>query len=71
MKPAELLTMLVILMAGEITELLSEDSTEISVRAVERVLAEEGFSKLLRHTRQKTGFTVKDADSKLDGVYRS
>ena len=31
------------LSAGEITELLSEDGTEISVRTVERVLREEGF----------------------------
>jgi len=31
------------LSAGEITELLSEDGVEISVRTVERVIAEEGF----------------------------
>jgi hypothetical protein len=51
-----------LLSAGEITELLSEDSIEISVRTVERVLVEEGFSKLPRRTRQKTGFTVKGAE---------
>ena len=51
-----------ILSAGEITELLSEDGIEISVRTVERVLVEEGFSKLPRRTRLKTGFTVKGAE---------
>ena len=51
-----------LLSAGEITELLSEDGIEISVRTVERVLAEEGFSKLPRRTRKKTGFTVKGAE---------
>jgi transposase len=51
-----------LLSAGEITELLSEDGIEISVRTVERVLAEEGFPKLPRRTRQKTGFTVKGAE---------
>jgi hypothetical protein len=51
-----------LLSAGEITELLSEDGIEISVRTVERVLVEEGFSKLPRRTRLKTGFTVKGAE---------
>jgi len=46
------------LSAGEIAELLSEDGVEISVRTVERVLAEEGFSKLPRRTRRKIGITV-------------
>lgn len=50
------------LSAGEITELLSEDGIEISVRTVERVLAEEGFPKLPRRTRLKIGRTVKGAD---------
>ena len=50
------------LSAGEITELLSEDGVEISVRTVERVLAEEGFPKLPRRTRMKVGFTVKGAE---------
>ncbi len=48
-----------LLSAGAITELLSQDGVEISVRTVERVIAEEGFSKLPRRTRLKTGFTVK------------
>ena len=34
------------LSAGEIVELLSEEGVELSVRTVERVLAEEGFPKL-------------------------
>jgi len=46
------------LSAGEIAELLSEDGIEISVRTVERVLAEEGFPKLPRRIRRKTGVTV-------------
>lgn len=50
------------LSAGEITELLSEDGVEISVRTVERVLVEEGFPKLPRRTRLKTGFTVKGTE---------
>ena len=49
------------LSAGEITELLSEDGLEISVRTVERVLKEEGFPKLPRRTRLKLGLTVKGA----------
>ena len=49
------------LSAGEITELLSEDGYDISVRTVERVLAEEGFPKLARRTRLKIGRTVKGA----------
>ncbi len=50
------------LSASEITELLSEDGVEISVRTVERVLAEEGFSKLPRRTRLKIGRTVQGAE---------
>ncbi|MFQ5382361.1 MAG: transposase [Dehalococcoidia bacterium] len=50
------------LSAGEITELLAEDGTELSVRTVERVLAEEGFPKLPRRTRVKVGRTVKGAE---------
>ncbi|MGH7946339.1 MAG: transposase [Opitutaceae bacterium] len=49
------------LSAGEITELLSEDGMEISIRTVERVLKEEGFPKLPRRTRLKIGLTVKGA----------
>ena len=36
------------LSAGDISELLSEDGVEISIRTVERVLAEEGLPKLPR-----------------------
>lgn len=50
------------LSAGEITELLGEDGVEISVRTVERVLAEEGFAKLPRRTRLKIGMTTKGAE---------
>lgn len=50
------------LSAGEITALLSEDGIEISVRTVERVLAEEGFPKLPRRTRLKVGLTVNGAE---------
>lgn len=49
------------LSAGDITQLLSEEGVEISVRTIERVLAEEGFSKLPRRTRLKLGQTVKGA----------
>jgi hypothetical protein len=49
------------LSAGEIAQLLSEEGTEISVRTVERVLAEEGFPKLPRRLRLKVGLTVKGA----------
>ena len=49
------------LSAGEITELLNEDGIDISVRTVERVLAEEGFPKLPRRTRLKIGLTIKGA----------
>jgi transposase len=50
------------LSAGEITELLSEEGVEISVRTVERVLAEEGFPRLPRRTRLKIGLTTKGAE---------
>lgn len=49
------------LSAGDITQLLSDDDVEISVRTVERVLAEEGFPKLPRRTRLKIGLTVHGA----------
>ena len=49
------------LSAGDITELLNEESIEISIRTVERILAEEGFPKLPRRTRLKIGLTVKQA----------
>ena len=50
-----------LLSAGEIAQLLSQDEVEISVRTVERVLAEEGFGKLARRTRLKIGLTVRGA----------
>jgi len=50
------------LSAGEITQLLSEEGVEISVRTVERILAEEGFPKLPRRSRLKIGLTVKGAE---------
>jgi transposase len=50
------------LSAGEIAQLLSEEGADISVRTVERVLAEEGFPKLPRRTRLKIGLTVKGAE---------
>jgi transposase len=49
------------LSAGEITQLLSEEGVELSVRTVERILAEEGFPKLPRRSRLKLGLTVKGA----------
>jgi transposase len=49
------------LSAGEIVQLLSEDGIEISVRTVERILAEQGFPRLPRRTRLKLGLTVKGA----------
>jgi transposase len=49
------------LSAGEITALLSEEGVEISVRTIERVLAEEGYPRLPRRSRLKLGFTVKGA----------
>jgi len=49
------------LSAGEITQLLSEEDVELSVRTVERLLAEEGFTKLPRRSRLKLGLTVKGA----------
>ncbi len=49
------------LSSGEITQLLSEEGVEISVRTVERVLAEEGFARLPRRSRLKLGLTVQGA----------
>lgn len=50
------------LSAGEIAQLLSGAGVDISVRTVERVLAEEGFPKLPRRTRLKIGLTVRGAE---------
>ena len=50
------------LSASEIAELLEQEGVEISVRTVERILAEEGFPKLPRRTQLKIGRTVKGAE---------
>ena len=49
------------LSAGEITALLSEEGVEVSVRTIERILAEEGYPRLPRRSRLKLGLTVKGA----------
>jgi len=49
------------LSAGDIAQLLSQEHVEISIRTVERVLAEEGFEKLPRRTQLKVGLTIKGA----------
>ena len=49
------------LSAGEIAQLLSEDGMEVSVRTIERVLAEEGYPRLPRRSRLKVGLTVQGA----------
>jgi len=49
------------LSGGDIVELLSSEGIEISLRTVERVLAEEGFPKLPRRTHIKVGLTIKGA----------
>jgi hypothetical protein len=41
------------LSSGQISELLSEGGLELSVRTIERVIAEEGFPKLPRRTHIK------------------
>ena len=48
--------------ASEISQLLSEEGLKISVRTVERVLAEEGFPRLPRRSRVQRGRTVKGAE---------
>ena len=50
------------LSAGEIAELLVEEGVELSVRTVERILAEEGFAKLPRRMQLKIGRTVKGTE---------
>lgn len=47
------------LSAGEIVQLLSEEGTEISIRTVERILAEEGYPRLPRRSQLRLGLTVK------------
>lgn len=49
------------LSAGEIADLAHREEVEISVRTVERILAEEGFPKLPRRTQLKIGLTVSGA----------
>ena len=48
--------------ASEISQLLSEEGLKISVRTVERVLAEKGFPRLPRRSRVQRGRTVKGAE---------
>jgi transposase len=50
------------LSAGQIAELLNDDAVEVSVRTVERILAEEGYTRLPRRTRLKIGLTVKGTE---------
>jgi len=50
------------LSAGEIARMLADEKIEISVRTVERVLAEEGFPRLPRRTRIQRSLTVKGAE---------
>jgi len=47
---------------GDIAELLEQDGIEISVRTIERVLAEESFPKLPRRTQLKIGRTIKGSE---------
>jgi len=50
------------LSAGEILEVLLQQGIELSIRTVERVLAEEGFSKLPRRTQLRIGKTIKGGE---------
>ena len=50
------------LSAGEIAEELLQNGIELSIRTVERVIAEEGFPKLPRRTQLRIGRTVKGAE---------
>jgi len=49
------------LSAGDIAQLLNQEAVDISVRTIERILAEEGFKKLPRRTQLKIGRTIKGA----------
>ena len=40
---------------------MSDEGTELGMRTIERVLAEEGFPKLPRRTKLQIGLTVKGA----------
>ncbi|MGB5231561.1 MAG: transposase, partial [Desulfoprunum sp.] len=46
------------LSAGDIAQLLHQEAVDISVRTIERILAEEGFKKLPRRTQLKIGRTI-------------
>jgi len=46
------------LSAGDIAQLLHQEAIDISVRTIERILAEEGFKKLPRRTQLKIGRTI-------------
>jgi len=48
--------------AGEIAQMLADEKIEISVRTVERVLAEESLPRLPRRTRIQKSLTVKGAE---------
>jgi transposase len=50
------------LSAGEILEVLMQEGIELSIRTVERVLAEEGFTKLPRRTQLLIGRTAKGSE---------
>jgi len=50
------------LSAGEILDVLLQEGIELSIRTVERVLAEEGFKKLPRRTQLLIGRTVKGSE---------
>ncbi len=50
------------LSAGDIAQLLNQEAIDISVRTIERILAEEGFKKLPRRTQLKIGRTIKGAE---------
>ncbi|MFH0782344.1 MAG: transposase [Pseudomonadota bacterium] len=47
------------LSAGDIAQLLNQEAIDISVRTIERILAEEGFKKLPRRTQLKIGRTIR------------
>ena len=50
------------LSAGDIAQLLNQEGVDISVRTIERILAEQGFKKLPRRTQLKIGRTIKGAE---------
>ena len=47
------------LSAGEIAQLLSKEGVEISIRTVERILAEAVYQRLPRRTKLRLGLTQK------------